>query len=138
MASPTLRARSGETIAISPARATYTPATSICRQIRDFDTVDTYPIRSPLAVADFLAPIVAGRAFTEIGTQNGDIMGCLSHFAKEVTAIELDQKYCAKLRERGFKVVCRAVESVPAADLSLLSLCGPPLPNPKNQFPKER
>ena len=112
MASPTLRARSGETIAISPARATYTPATSICRQIRDFDTVDTYPIRSPLAVADFLAPIVAGRAFTEIGTRNGDIMGCLSHFARKVTAIELDVTYCKKLRARGFDVICRAVETV--------------------------
>ena len=39
------------------------------------------------------------------------------HFARKVTAIELDANYCKKLRERGFEVVCRAVETVSATDL---------------------
>jgi len=107
-----LRTHADDTISINQNRPTYAPAQSICRSVRGFETVDTYPIRSPLAVADFLAPIVQGRGFTEIGTRNGDIMGCLSHFAGRVTAIELDVTYCRKLRARGFDVICRAVETV--------------------------
>lgn len=112
-----LRTRSGLDIAIASTRPTFLPDKSICRRLPGFTTVDEYPIRSPLAVADFLAPIVSGRSFTEIGTRNGDIMGCLAHFARKVTAIELDANYCKKLRERGFEVVCRAVETVSATDL---------------------
>ena len=113
-----LRTLGGESIPVTADRPTYAPSPSICRRLRGFETVDQYPIRSPLAVADFLAPIVAGRGFTEIGTRNGDIMGCLSHFARRVTAIELDVTYCKKLRARGFSVICRAVESVTPAELA--------------------
>lgn len=112
-----LTTRAGAAVEGALARPTFAPAASICRQLPGFTTVDQYPIRSPLAVADFLAPIVKDRSFTEIGTRNGDIMGCLSHFAKRVTAIELDKVYCRKLRERGFTVICKAVETVPAAEL---------------------
>lgn len=107
-----LNSNEGAAIQLDASRATYAPARSMCRSIAGFETVDEYPIRSPLAVADFLAPFVAGRGFTEIGTRNGDIMGCLSHFAKRVTAIELDATYCKKLKARGFSVICRAVETV--------------------------
>jgi hypothetical protein len=79
-----LRTQAGQTISVETTRATFTPGTSICRQLPSFETVDDYPIRSPLAVADFLAPIVAGRRFTEIGTRNGDIMSCLAHFAQRM------------------------------------------------------
>jgi hypothetical protein len=64
-----LRTHADDTISINQNRPTYAPAQSICRSVRGFETVDTYPIRSPLAVADFLAPIVQGRGFTEIGTR---------------------------------------------------------------------
>ena len=112
-----LRTRSGLDIAIASTRPTFLPDKSICRRLPGFTNLSVViPDRSPLAVADFLAPIVSGRSFTEIGTRNGDIMGCLAHFAK-VTAIELDANYCKKLRERGFEVVCRAVETVSATDL---------------------
>ena len=113
-----LQTRAGEAVSLTATRATYAPATSVCRSIATFSTVDHYPIRSPLAVADFLAPIVAGRAFTEIGTRNGDIMGCLSHFARRVTAIELDATYCKKLRARGFSVICRPVETVKPSEFA--------------------
>ena len=79
--------------------------------------MDTYPTRSPLAVADFLAPHLAGRSLCEIGTRNGDIMSCLSHFAREVTAIELDKEYCKKLSERGFRVLCKPIETLGHLDL---------------------
>ena len=102
----------------STTRPTWVPPVSHCWELPGFSTVDKYPIRSPLAVADFLAPRVEGRAFCEIGTRNGDIMSCLSHHAKSVTAIELDTVYCAKLRARGFKVLCQPFESVPPAQLS--------------------
>ena len=107
-----LHTTDGSAIATYHNRATYAPASSFCRTLPSFETVDHYPIRSPLAVADFLAPLVAGKGFTEIGTRNGDIMGCLTHFAKRVTAIELDVTYCRKLRARGFNVICRPVETV--------------------------
>ena len=114
-----LRTNAGQSIAVAaPPRPTYAPATSICRQVNGFETVDNYPIRSPLAVADFLAPLVAGRAFTEIGTRNGDIMGCLASFARRVTAIELDVTYCKKLRARGFDVICRPVETVTPSEFA--------------------
>ena len=113
-----LRTHSGAAVTLAESRATFAPATSICRSVPGFETVDAYPIRSPLMVADFLAPIVAGRGFTEIGTRNGDIMSCLSHFARKVTAIELDVPYCNKLRARGFSVICRRVETVTPAEFA--------------------
>lgn len=112
-----LATRTGAAVDSAPARATYLPARSICRSIPGFQTIDEYPVRSPLAVADFLAPIVRGRKFTEIGTRNGDVMGCLQHFARSVMAIELDKAYCRKLRERGFEVLCKPVEQATPSDL---------------------
>ena len=108
-----LTTKTGLQVAISSARPTWQAGVSICNSLPDFEAVDQYPIRSPLAVADYLAPRVAGLAFTEIGTRNGDVMACLSHFAGHVTAIELDPIYCAKLRARGFHVICEAVERIP-------------------------
>ena len=40
----------------------------------------------------------AGRSFCEIGTRNGDVMSCLSHFTKQLTSVEMDVSYCKKLR----------------------------------------
>ena len=80
--------------------------------------MDQYPVRSPLAVADFLAPTVAGRNFCEIGTRNGDIMACLSHFASNVTAIEMDHVYCKKLEERGYRIICKPIEQVKTPELA--------------------
>ena len=93
---------------------TWTPPASHCWSLPGFAAVDVYPVRSPLAVADFLAPRVAGKAVCEIGTRNGDIAACLAHHAASVTAIELDQEYCRKLRKRGLRVLCRPVEEVRA------------------------
>lgn len=98
----------------------YTPSPSACLTQPGFTMIDKYPIRSPLAVADFLAPRVAGKRFCEIGTRNGDIMACLKPHALEVTAIELDQVYCRKLRARGFSVLCQPFETV---DKRVLAKC---------------
>ncbi len=67
-----------------------------------------------------------------MGTRNGDIMGCVKHFAASVTAVELDRTYCEALRKRGFGVVCRDFtslrpEELPDADV-LYWWCVPPPP----------
>ena len=103
-------------------RPSWQAGVSVCESLPGFQTADLYPIRSPLAVADFLSEQVKGRAFCEIGTRNGDVMGCVAHFAKSVTAIEMDPPYCRSLRERGFGVACKQVEQIlpdafPKADI---------------------
>ena len=88
------------------------PRQTRCEVLPNFAIADLYPIRSPLAVADFLSEHVRGRDFCEIGTRNGDVMGCVSHFARSVTAIEMDPPYCRSLRARGFGVACKQVELI--------------------------
>lgn len=82
-------------------------ATSRCHSIPGYENQDVFPTRSPLVVADHLISLVEGKAFAEVGTRNGDIMACVKHFAKSVTAIELDQGACRAIRKRGFGLVCR-------------------------------
>ena len=106
-----------------PTLAPWTPSPSHCWSLPGFTTVDKYPIRSPLAVADFLSERVANRNFCEIGTRNGDIMSCLSHHATSVTAIELDHVYCKKLRARGFHVLCQPFEDVAEKTPEQLAHC---------------
>lgn len=113
-----LLTNTGQVVETYANRPTWQPAPSICRSLVGFSTLDEYPIRSPLAVADFLAPIVAGKSFCEIGTRNGDIMACLSHFASNSTAIEVDEDYCKKLRERGYRIICKPIEEVAPAELA--------------------
>ena len=60
--------------------------------------------------------LVEGKRFGEVGTRNGDIMGCVSHFATSVTAIEMDQAHCRVLRARGFNVICRDFMSLQVED----------------------
>lgn len=95
---------------------------SVCTSLPDFVPLDLFPIRSPLMVADYLATFVKGKNFAEIGTRNGDVMGCVSRFAASVTAIEMEPAYCRKLKDRGFNVACQRVETIepkafPAADV---------------------
>jgi len=106
-----------------PSIPVWHPPPSHCWNLPNFTTVDKYPIRSPLAVADFLANRVAGRHFCEIGTRNGDVMSCVSHHAASVTAIELDAAYCKKLRARGFRVLCKPFENVAQKTPEALSKC---------------
>uniref|UniRef100_A0A7S0JAR1 Methyltransferase domain-containing protein n=1 Tax=Calcidiscus leptoporus TaxID=127549 RepID=A0A7S0JAR1_9EUKA len=80
---------------------------SRCHDLSGYETQDVFPTRSPLLVADHLISLVAGKRFGEVGTRNGDIMGCVSRFAASVTAIEMDRAHCRVLRERGFTVICR-------------------------------
>ena len=97
------------------ARPTWEAGESVCPSFPGFEVADLYPIRSPLIVADFLAEQVRGRKFCEIGTRNGDVMGCVAHYASSVTAIEMDEGYCKKLRARGFTVACDMFEQIPVS-----------------------
>ena len=101
-------------------RPAYAVGQSVCTSFGP--PVDLYPIRSPLVVADFLLPHVRGKTFCEIGTRNGDVLGCLAHYASSVTAVEMAEHYCEKLRDRGLGVACQNFESftaksMPAADV---------------------
>ena len=126
-----------------PYLASWSPPPSQCWSLPGFMTVDQYPVRSPLAIADYLSSRVRNLNFCEIGTRNGDIMECLKHYAKSgarllhtalsaspkscshahrpgcaVTAVEMDHTYCRKLRQRGFRVICKPIENVPPAELA--------------------
>ena len=79
--------------------------------------VDTYPVRSPLSVSDFLIPRARGKLFCEIGTRNGDIAACVKDAGVDVLVVEIDDEYCAKMRARGLRVVCRGVEKLGEAEL---------------------
>ena len=91
--------------------------------------VDPSPIRSPQAVHSALLPYLAGRELVEIGTRNGDGMMCFARVARRAVAVEMDQAYCAKLRQRSavldrasdgrnFSVHCKRYEQdTPDADI---------------------
>ena len=99
-----------------PPPPAWQPPGSVCRSLPDFAAADAYPTRSPLLVVDYLIPLVRGKRFLEIGSRNGDILSCVSHYASEVSAIEMDRKHCHSLRARGLSVVCKRLEDVPAAE----------------------
>ena len=97
---------------------------SACSALPGWRAVEKYPERSPLTIADFLSPRVKGKRLCEIGTRNGDIMSCLMHMRarpSNATAIEMDGRYCRKLRNRGLNIICSKVEQVPRE--SLTSAC---------------
>jgi len=94
-------------------------AVSRCHGLPGFQAQDVFPTRSPLVVADHLISLVEGKAFAEVGTRNGDIMGCVKHFATSVTAVELDRAHCKVLEKRGFRVVCRDFLSLQPHEMPL-------------------
>lgn len=94
-------------------------AISRCHGLPGFQAQDVFPTRSPLVVADHLISLVEGKAFAEVGTRNGDIMGCVKHFATSVTAVELDRAHCKVLEKRGFRVVCRDFLSLQPHEMPL-------------------
>ena len=79
---------------------------SICSSVPGFRAVDACPLRSPLLVADHLVELVRGKIIFEVGTRNGDILSCVSHFAKMAFSAEVQPEYCEKLRQRNLTVLC--------------------------------
>eukprot|EP00965_Chrysotila_dentata_P119474 3950086-Pleurochrysis_carterae.AAC.1 len=79
--------------------------------------MNTYPMRSPLVVADFLiSRSLCGRV-VEVGSRFGDIMSCVKPFASQVISIEVKPSYCTALRERGIDVLCEALSEANAKRL---------------------
>ena len=84
--------------------------TSRCMDVPGFKPVDGSPSRSPLNVADYLLRETEGRTLTEIGSRNGDILACITHFKVNEeklpapVSVELDREYCDKMRARGIEV----------------------------------
>ena len=78
---------------------------------------DWPPVRSPQAVHSALAELLRGTDTVEIGTRNGDGMRCFARGTRSAVAIELNQQYCAVLRQHaqnmsaaglgGFRVHCQ-------------------------------
>lgn len=85
--------------------------------------MNTYPVRSPLAVADFLLPLVHDKHLVEIGSRNGDLVTCLKNFTSTVTSMEANENYCRVIARRGVNVRCspvradNAVNVLPEADV---------------------
>ena len=97
------------------------------------ELVDVSPMRAPVSVLSALAAIFRARVIAEVGTRNGDGINCFSRVAKRALAIEMDESYCSKLRERraklaatgggSYEVVCTPFQHVPATllrDIELL------------------
>ena len=91
------------------------PRPSVCASIPGWRAYDSYPHRSPLATADYLAPRVAGKSFCELGTRHGDIASCLLPHARNVSVLEYRPEYCSVLRRRGLRVVCESIYDVAAS-----------------------
>ena len=83
-----------------------TPKPSLCSSLPDFHAVDSCPVRSPLLVADHLVELVRDKIIFEVGTRNGDILSCVSRFAKVAYSAEIQPEYCEKLRQRNLTVLC--------------------------------
>ena len=99
------------------------PGPSICNTLPDFHTVDTYPIRSPIVLADYVLSIAQGRNVVEIGTRNGDVSACIANFTHRYVAVEMERPYCESLKRRGIEVLCKDWNTVDMdADLPLLDV----------------
>jgi hypothetical protein len=96
------------------------------------EPTDFVPIRSPQAAHSFIASLIAGKDFLEIGTRNGDGMRCFTIHAKRATAIEYNRAYCASLSKasseiaashpgKGFHVTCSDYRSSGVLDADVIS-----------------
>ena len=81
--------------------------------------VDEYPIRSPLALADFLSRRVVNKTYLEVGTQGGDVLNCISRYARRVVSIEMQKDRCAQLRAKGLPVICSSLEKADSRELAV-------------------
>ena len=94
------------------------PRVSRCMDVPGFTPVDGSPSRSPLNVADYLLRETKGKTLTEIGSRNGDILACITHFKVNEeklpapVSVELDEEYCGKMRARGIEVRCDPIEDL--------------------------
>jgi hypothetical protein len=80
---------------------------SMCLSLDGYLVLDRYPWRSPLVLADYLADKVRGKSVVEIGSENGDVLGCLARVASKTISIERDQRHCSVLLSRGIsEVIC--------------------------------
>lgn len=72
--------------------------------------IDVYPIRSPLVIANYLAPLLKGRTFFELeNSKSGDISACLQKYSKKVTMLEASKNNCDFLRRRNLNVICKQI-----------------------------
>lgn len=95
-----------------------TPKQSICSSLPDFHAIDSCPVRSPLLVADHLVELVRDKIIFEVGTRNGDILSCVSRFAKVAYSAEIQPEYCEKLRQRNLTVLCGDFTTLDFSSLS--------------------
>ena len=92
--------------------------TSRCMDVPGFKPVDGSPSRSPLNVADYLLRETEGKTLTEVGSRNGDLLACITHFKVNEeklpapVSVELDREYCDKMRARGIEVRCDPIEDL--------------------------
>ena len=118
---------------------------SFCRNLTGFRTVDTYPMRSPLVLADYLVTTLGKESkLAEVGTRNGDLSDCLTRVIKSYFAIEIDQRcataqlpillasytyaarsYCRSLERRKIPVMCVDFDKTDLAAPEFLDINAP-------------
>lgn len=86
------------------------------------DTEDVSPMRSPVAVHSRMLSRIRGRHVVELGTRRGDGMACFARVAATASAVEPDERNCARLRDRaaslwrqggrGFQVFCEGYQQL--------------------------
>ena len=98
--------------------------TGNCSQLVPKPT-DAPPIRSPQAAHSVVAEHLAGKDLVEIGTRTGDGMHCFAQIARSAVAVEMDRRYCTRLRSLAsslprttFTVACQRYQAgLPDADV---------------------
>ena len=106
----------------------HSPSICLSGAVPNYAPQDGIVVRSPLVMADFLNSVVKGTKgpngqspgrYSEIGTRNGDIFACVSHFAAPGSiALEGDKRnHCPQLATRGVKHICSDYEALDTPEL---------------------
>jgi hypothetical protein len=93
--------------------------------LSDYATQETYPMRSPLVVADYLlskTPAGDRYRFGEIGSGSGDVIDCMCRcLSTSLLSVEMMPSICNRLRRRGIDVACQPFYRWVKSNASLLA-----------------
>lgn len=81
--------------------------------------VNKCPYRSPMAVSDAISDIIQDKVVCELGCAEGDNLGFMSRYAKQVFGTERSPKRYISAQKRGFKVLVQdyRTDPIPYADV---------------------
>lgn len=90
--------------------------------IYDLTPVNKCPYRSPMAVSDAISDIIKDKVVCELGCAEGDNLGFMSRYAKQVFGIERRPERYLCAQKRGFEVIVANFlnDPIPDADVYYL------------------